>query len=167
MEMFVTFFIQRKTEQKANLPQIVNKNMKLENATIKHGWKLCQLLLDIVSYLDLLLSYLLILQEAFNVLNRYEVTIEREITEQVDNLRYTWSQLLATALKVQVNLLNMQPQFQEDLKNNLEKFRQDKLDYCNEYRTAGPMQTGLTPREASDRLILFQVGIDVMDFTCV
>lgn len=85
------------------------------------------------------------------------MVIEREILEQVDNLRYTWNRLLEGAQKVHVNLLDMQPQFQLDLKTNLEKFRQDKMDYCNEYRTAGPMQPGLTPREASDRLILFQV----------
>lgn len=85
------------------------------------------------------------------------MTVEREIIEQVDNLRYVWTTLLANAQKVHVNLLDMQPQLQEDLRNNLEKFRQDKVDYCNEYRTAGPMQPGLTPREASDRLILFQV----------
>lgn len=52
----------------------------------------------------------------------------------------------------------MQPQFQDELRSNLDKFRQDKIDYCNEYRNAGPMQPGLTPREASDRLILFQVS---------
>lgn len=62
------------------------------------------------------------------------------------------------ALTVQVRLLDMQPQFQDELRSNLDKFRQDKIDYCNEYRNAGPMQPGLTPREASDRLILFQVS---------
>ncbi|XP_060534779.1 dynein axonemal heavy chain 5 isoform X2 [Cylas formicarius] len=101
-------------------------------------------------------------EEAFNVLNRFDVAVEREILDQVDNLRDTWKQLLHNALAVQVKLLDMQPQFQNDLKNNLEKFRQDKIDYCEEYRTAGPMQTGLTPREASDRLILFQNRFDGM-----
>lgn len=79
--------------------------------------------------------------------------------EQVDNLRYTWARLQDLAQKCNVQLLDMQPQFQSDLKNNLEKFRQDKINYVNEYRNAGPMQSGLTPREASDRLILFQVNI--------
>lgn len=51
----------------------------------------------------------------------------------------------------------MQPHFQDELSKNIQKFKQDKIDYCNEYHTAGPMQSGLTPREASDRLILFQV----------
>lgn len=57
-----------------------------------------------------------------------------------------------------VQLLEMQPQFEEELSKNIQKFRDDKVDYCNEYHTAGPMQPGLTPREASDRLILFQVN---------
>lgn len=96
-------------------------------------------------------------QEAFNVLNRYEVFVEKEVTEQVDNLRYTWTQLLAKALTVNVQLLSMQPQFQDELRTNLAKFKQDKIDYCNEYQVAGPMEPGLAPREASDRLILFQV----------
>lgn len=58
-----------------------------------------------------------------------------------------------------VQLLRMQPQFEDDLKSNLDKFREDNAEYCHEYRYAGPMQSGLTPREASDRLILFQVFI--------
>ncbi|XP_015833540.2 dynein axonemal heavy chain 5 isoform X3 [Tribolium castaneum] len=102
------------------------------------------------------------IEEAFNVLNRFDVMVEREIMEQVDNLRDTWNRLLKNALKVHVHLLEMQPQFQQDLRSNLEKFRQDKIDYCNEYRTAGPMQPGLSPREASDRLILFQNRFDGM-----
>lgn len=92
------------------------------------------------------------------MLLRYEVPVEREILEQVDNLSYTWKKLLAKSQDVQTKLLDMQPQLQNDLKNNLEKFKLDKIAYCNEYKNAGPMEPGLQPREASDRLILFQVS---------
>ncbi|XP_068620684.1 dynein axonemal heavy chain 5 [Battus philenor] len=101
-------------------------------------------------------------EEAFNVITRYELPVSKEDMEQVDNLRYTWQQLQATALASHVQLLKMQPQFEEDLKNNLDKFRDDNTDYCHEYRYAGPMQPGLSPREASDRLILFQNRFDGM-----
>lgn len=60
-------------------------------------------------------------------------------------------------MDVNVLLLTMQPHFEEDLRRNLERFRHDNVEYCHEYRTSGPMMPGLTPREASDRLILFQV----------
>lgn len=90
------------------------------------------------------------------------MTIEHEIVEQVDNLRYTWSRLLSRAKNSHVELLRMQPQFQEDLHKNLQKFRHDKIEYCKEYENAGPMETGLSPREASDRLIFFQNRFDGM-----
>lgn len=88
--------------------------------------------------------------------------MDREDLEQVDSLRYTWQRLQGRALDVTVTLLNMQPAFQDDLRRNLERFRQDNVDYCHEYRTSGPMMPGLTPREASDRLILFQNRFDGM-----
>ncbi|XP_041986842.1 dynein axonemal heavy chain 5 [Aricia agestis] len=101
-------------------------------------------------------------EEAFNVITRYDLPVSKQDLEQVDNLRYSWQQLQATALASHVQLLKMQPQFESDLKCNLNKFREDNAEYCHEYRHAGPMQAGLSPREASDRLILFQNRFDGM-----
>ncbi|XP_033231151.1 dynein heavy chain 5, axonemal [Belonocnema kinseyi] len=102
------------------------------------------------------------IEEAFNIVTRYDVPVDRECLEQVDNLRYTWQQLQARSLDSHVLLLTLQPQFEEELRNNLEKFRIDNEAYCEEYRYSGPMQAGLTPREASDRQILFQNRFDGM-----
>ncbi|KAJ9592734.1 hypothetical protein L9F63_015614, partial [Diploptera punctata] len=102
------------------------------------------------------------IEEAFNVVTRYELPVDREDLEQVDNLRYTWQQLLARAQETNCLLLSLQPQFAEDLRRNLECFRQDTIQYCHDYRTSGPMMPGLTPREASDRLLLFQNQFDGM-----
>lgn len=99
------------------------------------------------------------IEEAFNVMNKYEIQVEQEHMEQVDNLRDTWHKLQSRALATHCKLLEMQPAFQLELRTNLDKFKTDKIDYVNEYRTAGPMQPGLTPREASDKLILFQVRL--------
>lgn len=98
------------------------------------------------------------IEEAFNVLTRYEVAVEREHFDQVDNLRATFQRLLDRALETQVKLLELQPSFQEELFANLDRFKMDKIEYVQEYRNTGPMQPGLTPREASDKLILFQVN---------
>lgn len=54
----------------------------------------------------------------------------------------------------------MQPAFESDLSKNLDTFKSDKIEYVHEYRNTGPMQPGLTPREASDKLILFQVKLN-------
>ncbi|XP_008556957.2 dynein axonemal heavy chain 5 [Microplitis demolitor] len=102
------------------------------------------------------------IEEAFNIVTRYEVPVDQECLEQVDNLRFTWLNLLTRAQESHVLLLKLQPQFEEELRNNLEKFRRDNEAYCEEYRLSGPMQSGLTPREASDRQILFQNRFDGM-----
>ncbi|EZA60758.1 Dynein heavy chain 5, axonemal [Ooceraea biroi] len=102
------------------------------------------------------------IEEAFNIVTRYEVPVDQECLEQVDNLRDTWQNLLAQAIKSNILLLNLQPQFENDLKNNLEKFRTDNEICCEEYRSSGPMQPDLSPREASDRQILFQNRCDGM-----
>lgn len=61
-------------------------------------------------------------------------------------------------MEVNTLLLAMQPHFQEELQANLEKFRVDSEEYICQYKTCGPMSPGLSPREASDRLIMFQVS---------
>lgn len=90
-------------------------------------------------------------------MGRYSLASEREDNEQVDSLRETWQKLQARALASHVSLLNLQPQLENELADSLRRFREDSTRYCHEYRHAGPMQPGLTPREASDKLILFQV----------
>lgn len=44
-------------------------------------------------------------QEAFNILTRYDIAVDREHYDQVDNLRYTFLALLNRALQAQVQLL--------------------------------------------------------------
>lgn len=102
------------------------------------------------------------IEEAFNIVIRYEVPVDQECLEMVETLRDSWGQILARAHQSHVLLLKLQPQFEEELRINLDKFKIDNEAYCEEYRTSGPMQTGLTPREASDRQILFQNRFDGM-----
>lgn len=45
------------------------------------------------------------IEEAFNILTKYDAQIEREVYDQVDNLRYTFQKLQDRALQAQVQLL--------------------------------------------------------------
>jgi len=99
------------------------------------------------------------IEEAFNVLTRYDLPVDREDLELVDNVRYCWQRVLTRAMDMNIYLLDSQPQLQTELAENLKHFKLDCIQYCHEYRTLGPMMPGLSPREASDRLIMFQVNI--------
>lgn len=77
------------------------------------------------------------IEEAFNVVSKYGIPLDKVEVELVENLRYTWQRLQNRALEVNVLLLTMQPQFEADLQKNLETFKQDNIEYCHEYRTSG------------------------------
>jgi hypothetical protein len=108
------------------------------------------------------------IEEAFNVLTRYDLPVDREDLELVDNVRYCWQRVLSRAMDMNIYLLESQPQLQKELADNLKHFKLDCVQYCHEYRTLGPMMPGLTPREASDRLIMFQVNYkDISLIMCI
>ncbi len=81
----------------------------------------------------------------------------REETDRADSLRYTWHTLQNQASDVQTLLANLQAQFQKELERNLQQFDKDARAFCAAYYDEGPMVNGLTPRDASERLITFQV----------
>ena len=102
-----------------------------------------------------------LVEEAFALLNKYELQLSKEDSEKVESLSYNWLQLQSKAMDVQLLLLTVQEHFQKELIANLEIFEKDCTSFVGEYNKNGPMQPGLTPREASDRLQMFQVTFSV------
>ncbi|CAG0890517.1 unnamed protein product [Cyprideis torosa] len=100
------------------------------------------------------------IEEAFALLLKHDVRLTREESEKVDSLRYTWHKLQAQAIDLQNTLTTLQPQFQHELVSNLTQFKTDCAAFVKSYRRSGPMVPGLEPREASDRLVIFQNQFD-------
>ena len=100
-----------------------------------------------------------LVEEAFALLAKYELQLSKEDSEKVESLSYNWLQLQGKAMDVQLLLLTVQEHFQKELVANLQIFEKDCTSFVGDYHTNGPMQPGLTPREASDRLQMFQVMI--------
>jgi dynein heavy chain len=88
---------------------------------------------------------------------KHEIRLTKEETEKADSLRYSWQKLQAQATDLQTLLAALQPQFQQELIKNLDQFQKDCQTFCKDYHAKGPMVPGLLPREASDRLLIFQV----------
>lgn len=63
-------------------------------------------------------------------------------------------------LQVQDHLLQIQPEFRDTLVTNMVEFREDCDTFYGDYDNTGPMVAGVPPREASDRLIIFQNRFD-------
>jgi dynein heavy chain len=93
-----------------------------------------------------------LVEEAFALLAKYQIQLTKEESEKVDSLSYNWLQLQGKAMDVQLLLLTVQEHFQKELIANLKIFENDCKSFVDDYNGNGPMQPGLTPKEASDRL---------------
>ena len=101
-------------------------------------------------------------EEAFTLIAKYELQLTKEDTEKVENLQFNWLQLQSKAMDVQILLLTVQEHFQRELISNLDIFQGECDKFVEDYQTNGPMQPGLTPKEASDKLQMFQNNFDAL-----
>ena len=100
------------------------------------------------------------IEESYFMLNRSQIAVPREEAEKVDTLRYTWERLLAQSVEVQDNLLKIQPKFKGNLLENVSVFCDDVKTFTKDYDELGPMAVGVPPREASERLQVYQSRFD-------
>uniref|UniRef100_A0ABM0ME01 Dynein heavy chain 5, axonemal-like n=1 Tax=Saccoglossus kowalevskii TaxID=10224 RepID=A0ABM0ME01_SACKO len=102
------------------------------------------------------------IEESYAMLNRYELLVAKEESERVDTLRYSWEKLVAQASEMSGYLVKIQPNFRGDLVENVKHFIVDCSNFYDSYETSGPMVAGVPPKEASDRLIIYQNQFDTL-----
>uniref|UniRef100_A0A8C5KN64 Dynein, axonemal, heavy chain 8 n=1 Tax=Jaculus jaculus TaxID=51337 RepID=A0A8C5KN64_JACJA len=100
------------------------------------------------------------IEEAYGILNRFEVEVTKEESEAVDTLRYSFNKLQSKAVSVQDELVQVQPKFKSNLLESVEVFRDDVTNFAEAYELEGPMVPNIPPQEASNRLQIFQANFD-------
>ncbi|GAB1603178.1 hypothetical protein Ahia01_000598300, partial [Argonauta hians] len=100
------------------------------------------------------------IEESYAMLNKHKLPVRREESDPCDTLRYSWEKLQTQASEVGSHLLTIQPQFRHQLITNVNIFQDNCDQFYEEYATAGPMVAGIDPRDAADRLIIFQNHFD-------
>ncbi|KAF3858031.1 hypothetical protein F7725_011232 [Dissostichus mawsoni] len=93
---------------------------------------------------------LISIEEAFDILTKYEAEVTKREAEGVFNLRHFFTKLQSKARSVQEELVRKQPIFKQDLLEG-----------------EGPMADGIAPQEASSRLRICQTQFEELwrDFT--
>ncbi|NWV69074.1 DYH8 protein, partial [Malurus elegans] len=102
------------------------------------------------------------IEEAYGILNAFQVEITKEESEGVDSMRYAFSKLKAQAIVVQDELVEVQPKFKSELLEAVEVFREEVSNFETAYEAEGPMVPSIPPQEASRRLQVFQAYFDDM-----
>ena len=100
------------------------------------------------------------IEEAFGLLTKFEFEVDPDMANKCDSIRYAWKKCLDLGKKVQNDLEIIAPQFQTQLINAVEQFREDNEEFENAYAYDGPMVDGIKPSQASERLAIFQSRFD-------
>ncbi|XP_077985364.1 dynein axonemal heavy chain 8-like [Glandiceps talaboti] len=100
------------------------------------------------------------IEEAYAMLAKFQVSVAKEEVDRVDTLRYSFQKLVSRAVIVQNELIKIQPKFKTELLHRVEHYQFEVEDFTCSYHEGGPMEDGILPQEANDRLQMFQSRFD-------
>ncbi|CAF1610032.1 unnamed protein product, partial [Adineta ricciae] len=100
------------------------------------------------------------IEESYTMLQAHGITIPREEVERAETLRYDWGKLQRHSSEITTHLIKIQPTKRDELLENMKLFVEECGKFYVDYEHGGPTLPGLTPRESSDRQILFQSRVE-------
>ncbi|VVC98542.1 unnamed protein product [Leptidea sinapis] len=101
-----------------------------------------------------------LIEESYATFVHFNVDIPKDDMDMVYGLRYAFQNMLLTSQQVQQRIVDMQGPLQKELTDGVATFNEDVLKFDADYDRFGPLTPGLTAREASDRVIMFQSRFD-------
>ncbi|CAK9824517.1 Dynein axonemal heavy chain 8 [Anthophora retusa] len=99
---------------------------------------------------------LILIEETYTLMGKFNIPVSKEEQDIVDSLRYNFTNMLNTAKEVQARICEMQEPLKKELTDGVALFKQAVIEFDNDFELHGPMVEGIPAKEASDRLILFQ-----------
>ncbi|CAK1540075.1 unnamed protein product [Leptosia nina] len=101
-----------------------------------------------------------LIEESYTLFGQFNIDIPKDDIDMVYGLRYAFQNMLLTSQQVQQRIVDMQGPLQKELTEGVASFNEDVLKFDADYDAFGPMTPGLSAREASDRVIMFQSRFD-------
>ncbi|CAH0592601.1 unnamed protein product [Chrysodeixis includens] len=150
-------------ERVTKLMQFINDRMKTLNKKIKDldDVRVAMMCLELIREefigMDMELD---LVEESYATFNQFNIEIPREDADSVAGLRHAFQYMLATSQIVQQKIVDMQGPLQKELTEGVATFLADVLKFDADYEATGPMTPGLSARDASDKVILFQSRFD-------
>ncbi|XP_059171726.1 dynein axonemal heavy chain 8-like [Physella acuta] len=102
------------------------------------------------------------IEEAYNMMASFSTVVQQEEIERGESLRYAYVKLMDMSTQVTNHLLEVQPVFKEELSSSVDSLAADIAVFLNDYYKKGPMEIGIPPIVANDRLQNFQMWFDFL-----
>lgn len=102
-------------------------------------------------------------EEVYSIFERFHISVPTEDNERVDGLRYIFNNMIESADSVLKNVLKLQIPLQKDLEIGLAQFKEDVVTFEEDFENRGPMIEGLSPKEAYDRVMVFELRLQDLE----
>ncbi|XP_023246494.1 dynein heavy chain 5, axonemal-like [Copidosoma floridanum] len=87
---------------------------------------------------------------------KFKVEISKEEQDIVESFRYNFTNMLKTTKEVQATVCDMQQPLKEELLAGITALKQEVGRFYKDFDTKGPLVIGISAKEASERVLLFQ-----------
>ncbi|CAF0880138.1 unnamed protein product [Rotaria sordida] len=100
------------------------------------------------------------IEESYTMLQTHGLNVSREESDRAESIKLNWEKLQRHGSEVTSYLLKIQPTKRSELLENVKIFIEECEKFYGDYEKGGPTLPDLTPRESSDRQILFQSRVE-------
>lgn len=102
------------------------------------------------------------IEECYAFLASQGYKVPEEESNRAESLRDNFNNIQARTLVVQDKICTLEREHRKKLEEAVAKFQVDLRKHLEKYRERGPMVEGLSPQDASDRLMMFQDEFDAL-----
>ncbi|KAG5316447.1 DYH8 protein, partial [Acromyrmex insinuator] len=103
---------------------------------------------------------LILIEETYTLMGKFNIDILKEDQDIVDGLRYNFNNMLNMAKKVQTVICEMQDPLKKELIDGVTLLKKKVAHFDIDFELNGPMVEGIVAKEASERVILFQARFE-------
>uniref|UniRef100_A0A1I8M6Y8 AAA+ ATPase domain-containing protein n=1 Tax=Musca domestica TaxID=7370 RepID=A0A1I8M6Y8_MUSDO len=101
-----------------------------------------------------------VIVDAYGIFSQFNIYIPRDDYDKVDSLQLSFNQMLNNTKNVSNRIAEMEGPLLTELTNGIAEFVQEFEQFNIDFEANGPMVDGISAKEASDRVFLFQNRFD-------
>ncbi|XP_019756852.1 dynein axonemal heavy chain 8 [Dendroctonus ponderosae] len=154
---------ERYKKKLTNMVEFIKTQEKILNKPIKdlddcrNAMNCLEIIRENFIEMDLDLS---LMEEAYSTFGKFKIDTPKEDIERVESLRFNFQSMVNHSKAVQEDICTVQGPLLEELTAGVANFKEEVEAFDKDFEEKGPMVPGLSAREASDRVLLFQDRFD-------
>ncbi|XP_055849438.1 dynein axonemal heavy chain 8 [Episyrphus balteatus] len=101
-----------------------------------------------------------LITDTYLLFSTYKISIPQEDYDKVDSLQLAFNNMMDNSKKISARIAAMEQPLMKELEEGIGQFVKDFNNFNEDFEAKGPMIDGISAKEASDRVFIFQNRFD-------